>query len=343
MFSAALINNPTGDPGVYVEFKYRREAFLFDLGDISLLPPRKILKIRYVFISHTHMDHFIGFDHLLRICLGRNQHISLFGPPGFLEKVESKLRAYTWNLVENYTNDFELSVTEVHETHRASRRYRCRNAFRPEGEERREQTDSILAEGDFFFVRGVLLDHSIPCLAFRFEEKTRLNIKKNILREMELPTGAWLTGLKEQILNEDPDEAPVRVWWKNEEGKIEETALPLGMLKERAVKITPGQIVCYVTDVIWSDENVGKIVELARDAELLFIEAPFLHEEVETAAKKYHLTARQAGALAAMAGVKRLVPFHFSPKYKGAEEALQKEAMNSFQDKKNIDNGEYIL
>lgn len=332
MFSAALINDPTGDPGVYVEFKYRREAFLFDLGEISLLTPRKILKIRYIFVSHTHMDHFIGFDHLLRICLGRNQRISLFGPPGFLEKVESKLGAYTWNLVENYTNDFELAVTEIHQTHRVTRHYRCRNAFRPEGEEKCAISDSGLVEGDFFIVKAVLLDHSIPCLAFRFEEKTRLNIKKNVLREMGLPTGAWLTRLKEQIMNKDPEETPVHIWWKNEDGAMEEKFLPLGMLQEKAVKITAGQKVCYITDVLWSDENVRKIVELAKGTELLFIEAPFLHEDVETAAKKYHLTARQAGALAAMAGVKRLSLFHFSPKYKGMEETLEKEAMNSFRD-----------
>ncbi|MCG6534635.1 MAG: MBL fold metallo-hydrolase [Syntrophales bacterium LBB04] len=343
MFSAALINDPFGDPGVYVEFKYKREAFLFDLGDISLLSPRNILKIRYVFVSHTHMDHFIGFDHLLRICLGRNQFISLFGPPGFLEKVESKLRAYTWNLVENYTNDFELTVTEIHPNHRVTKHYRCRNAFRPEGEETQAKADSILIERDSFIVRGVLLDHSIPSLAFRFEEKTRLNIKKNILRAMALPTGAWLTALKKQIMDGAPGETPVRIWWKDENGVIAEKFLPLGILKDQVVKFTSGQKVCYITDVLYSNENITMILPLARDAELLFIEAPFLHEDVAIARRKYHLTARQAGAIAAMAGVKRLSLFHFSPKYKGQGESLGREAMNSFEDKKHLDNGGHIL
>ncbi len=343
MFSAALVNDPFGDPGVYVEFKYRREAFLFDLGDISRLPPRQILKVRYIFISHTHIDHFIGFDHLLRICLGRDQHIALFGPPGFLEKVESKLGSYTWNLVENYTNDFELAVTEVHPDQRITRRYRCRNAFRPEREERCARSDSLLVEGDFFLIRGVLLDHSIPCLAFRFEEKTRLNIKKNVLREMGLPTGAWLTALKEQIMNEDPEDRLVRIWWKSAAGALEEQFLPLGMLKEKAVKITAGQIVCYVTDVLGNEENVSKIVELAKGAEILFIETPFLQGDWETAARKYHLTARQAGIMAAQAGGKRLVIFHFSPKYKDLPEALPREALDSFQDKKYLDKEGHIL
>src|SRR3972149_3232969 len=152
MFSAALINDPFGDPGVFVQFKYRNEAFLFDLGDLSRLTPRQLLKIRYIFVSHTHMDHFIGFDHLLRIFLGRNQHISLYGPPSFLARVESKLQSYTWNLVENYTNDFEIVATEMHPTERITRRYRCRNAFQPEGEERCDKSDSILLDGNFFTV-----------------------------------------------------------------------------------------------------------------------------------------------------------------------------------------------
>ena len=333
MFTAFLINDPTGDPGVYLEFKYRREAFLFDLGDLQLLPPRKILKIRYIFVSHTHMDHFIGFDHLLRICLGRNQHISLFGPPGFLANMESKLGAYTWNLVKNYTNDFELTVTEIHKTHRVTRYYRCCNAFLPEGEETCAMSGSKLIEGDSFIVHAALLDHSIPCLAFSLEEKNSLNIKKNVLNEMGLPTGAWLTGLKEQTRNNQPEETPVRIWWKNEKGIVEEKFIPLGLLQKKALKITAGQKVCYITDTIWSDGNIEKMVELARGAELLFIEAPFLHEDAAAAARKYHLTARQAGTLASMAGVKRLYLFHFSPKYKGREEALQREAVNAFQNR----------
>lgn len=331
MFTAFLINDPSGDPGAYLEFKYRREAFLFDLGDIQRLPPRQIRKLKYVFVSHTHMDHFIGFDHLLRICLGRDQHIALFGPPGFLNNVESKLGAYTWNLVENYTNDFELAVSEIHETHRLTRYYRCRNAFRPEDEERCAISGSKLIEGDSFIIHAAPLDHVIPCLAFSIEEKTRLNIKKNVLSEMGLPTGAWLNRFKEQMINNESPETPVRIWWKTEEGTVEENFLPLGALQEKTVKITSGQKVCYITDAVWSDRNIDKMVELARGAELLFIEAPFLHEDAATAARKYHLTARQAGTLASMAGVKRFSIFHFSPKYKGREEALYWEAMNAFQ------------
>ena len=63
---------------------------------------------------------------------------------------------------------------------------------------------------------------------------------------------------------------------------------------------------------------------------MLFIETPFLDEDAETAAKKYHLTARQAGLLAREAQVKRVIPFHFSPKYKPTPLALTEETMAAF-------------
>jgi ribonuclease Z len=328
--NASLINDPFGDPGVYVDFKYQREAFLFDLGDIHILPPRKLLKIGYIFVSHTHMDHFIGFDHLLRISLGRDRCIHLYGPPNFLANVEDKLRSYTWNLVTNYTNNFKLLVTEIHPQYTISRQYHCRNAFRPMDEERADYNGTLVYE-DFFTIRSVFLDHGTPCLAFCFEEKTRINIKKNVLREMGLSTGAWLLELKAQVMKGEADDFPIRAWWRDAEGRMVWKIVSLGLLRQKALKITPGQKISYVTDALYSEENARRIIELSAGSELMFIEAPFLHEDVDNAALKRHLTARQAGMLARQAGAKRMVLFHFSPKYKKAGDVLNHEAMNAFQ------------
>ena len=112
---------------------------------------------------------------------------------------------------------------------------------------------------------------------------------------------------------------------------MEEEIVPLGILREKAVKITPGQKISYVTDALYSEENARRIIELGAGSEVMFIEAPFLHEDVDSAARKYHLTARQAGMLAKKAGAKRMVLFHFSPKYKGEGDVLNKEAMDAFQ------------
>ncbi len=332
MFSAELINDPFADPGVYVKFKYKSEAILFDLGDLHHLPSRKILRIHSIFVSHTHMDHFVGFDHILRICLGRNRHISLFGPPGFIKNVESKIAAYSWNLVENYENDFALHVTELHEEHRTTKSYHCRDAFRGEITEEDGPFEGIVSERKNFIVKTVFLDHKIPSLAFSLKETTHINILKNELREMGLPSGRWLTELKERILREEADKTPVIISGRNDEKRLIERTLPLGMLKERIVKVTPGQKISYIADALYSEDNAEKIVDLAEGSDIMFIEASFLDVDAQRAAEKYHLTAKQAGTLARRAGAKRIVVFHFSPKYKGQREILENEALAAFED-----------
>ena len=330
MFIASCINNPFEDPGVYVEFKYRREALLFDLGDIHALPPRKILKVHHIFISHTHMDHFVGFDHLLRICLGRDVHIALFGPPGFIRNVESKIGGYTWNLVENYTNDFVLHVAELHENRRIQRHYTCRNAFRPETGGSTDSFTGTAVDRDDFTVTCAFLDHKIPSLAYALEEKKRLNIKRNALDDLNLPVGPWLTEFKHILLQGAPDSTPFRVWWRGKSGTIKEQTYPLGVLRDSIVKITPGKKITYVADAMYSDANARKIIELAQGSEILFIEAPFLAQDAVMARRKYHLTAQQAGMLAREAGVSHLELFHFSPKYKGSGHLLVEEAIQAF-------------
>src|SRR5207247_454355 len=69
------------------------------------------LQVTPVFVSHTHIDHFIGFDHLLRMFLARDLRLDLFGPPGIIANVRGKLAGYTWNLVDGYP--FVLTVHEV--------------------------------------------------------------------------------------------------------------------------------------------------------------------------------------------------------------------------------------
>ena len=330
LFHPSLVNDPFGDPAVYVDCLFEKRAVLFDLGDIRALAPRKILRLSDVFVSHTHMDHFMGFDWLLRVRLGRDLKMRLYGPPGFLDQVGHRLAAYTWNLVENYDTDFSLEVMEVNPSGEArSAAFRCKAAFRRQDERTFMLPDGVLLDEESFLVRCVLLDHKIPCLAFALEEKEHINVWKNRLDEMDLPTGPWLQDVKRAVRAGLPDGTPIRVWGHEETG-TRERFLPLGELKEKILDIVPGQKIAYVTDVVYHEENARRIEMLAKDADALFIETPFLDRDVERAASRYHLTARQAGMLARRAGVKTVVPFHFSPRYDDHGEQLRQEMAQVF-------------
>lgn len=329
-FHPFLINDPFYDPGLYIDFLFERRAILFDLGDLSNLPARKLLRVSHIFVSHTHVDHFIGFDQLVRTCLGRDKKIHLYGPAGFVDQVGHRLAGYTWNLVENYPTDFTVVAMEVDEDGSgASAEFHCREGFRRSGSHSFMIADGLLLDEENFSIRCACLDHRTTSLAFCLEEKQHVNVMKNRLEDLGLETGPWLADLKRAVLQEKPDDTIIRVGWKKG-GRLEERELRLGELKNHVLQVVPGQKIAYVTDVVFSSANAGKIIALARSADYLFIESTFLDEESARATEKCHLTAAQAGSLARRAGVARVTPFHFSAKYNGAGERLEMELIQAF-------------
>jgi ribonuclease Z len=322
-FLPELVNDPFGDPALYVDLMFEGRALLFDLGDLRALAPRKILRVSDIFVSHCHMDHFMGFDWFLRICLGRDRGVRLYGPPGFLDQVAAKLSAYTWNLVHRYENDFALTVMEVHpdgSVRQAS--FRVQTGFRREAEAKRRIEEGVVLEEPGFRVRAAFLDHGTPCLGYALEEERHVNIWKNRLATMGLPVGPWLKDLKAAVLARATADTPIAT---------PAGARPLGALMD-CLHITPGVKIAYVTDVVYHARNAARIVELARDADWLFIECVFLDELARRAADKKHLTAAQAGRLARAAGARHVVPFHFSPIYREREAELRAELERAFQE-----------
>jgi ribonuclease Z len=329
-FHPCLVNGPRGDPVVYIEFKFERRAILFDLGELRPLTPRKLLKVSHVFVSHAHMDHFMGFDTLLRVSLGREKTLFFYGPPGFIGQVEAKLLGYSWNLVENYPHGLEIRAVEVHPDHLREACFPVREAFRRRlREETRRPFNGPLLEEESFAVKAAFLDHKIPCLAFSLEEVRHLNIRRTGLEELQLPKGLWLKSLKEAVWRGEGDDFPIRVWARDQAGFRERT-FSLGFLREHLVKVTPGQKITFAVDTILNEDTEKTLRDLACEADLFYVEAAFLDADRERAREKNHLTAGQAGRLARLAGVKRLVPVHFSPKYAGDPSVLEREALEAF-------------
>jgi ribonuclease Z len=207
LVQASLINEPFSDPGLFIDFRFGRRALLFDLGDLTPLSPRQLLRVTHAFVSHTHMDHFVGFDRLLRVCLHRTTPLNLIGPAGFADRVEHKLRAYTLNLLDAQSVDFIIVAAEFSGAgfDRVCE-FRAREAFR-----RRDMPEICLSPGllldeDEFRIDGAVLDHGIPCLAFVFEEKLRVNVWSEGLRRLGLQTGSWLREAKRGVRQGAPDE-----------------------------------------------------------------------------------------------------------------------------------------
>jgi ribonuclease Z len=209
-FLPTLVNRPFDDPGLYLDFLFERRAVLFDLGDLAPLGARKLLRVSDVCVSHTHIDHFIGFDRLLRIMLGREKTVRLFGPPGILRQVESRLASYSWNLIGSYPTVFTLTVSELSADGTGIRAtFSSRRAFARESEQAIALGDNVLLDEENLRIRCAFLEHSIPCLAYAFEEKQHVNFKKNRLAALGAPVGPWLSEVKRAVLSGEPDDTEI--------------------------------------------------------------------------------------------------------------------------------------
>lgn len=321
LFHPSLVNGRFGDPALYVEMLFESRAVLFDLGDIAALAPRKVLRISHVFITHTHIDHFIGFDRLLRLNVGRAQNIALYGPQGIADGVHHKLRAYNWNLVGRFKADLVFDVTEIAPQMRWRRtRFRLKSAFAREETEAGRAAHGIIADAQGFHVRAAILDHHTPCLGYALEESAHVNVWKPRLASLDLPVGPWLRDLKHAIMAGKGDDHPIAVPGGE---------MPLGALRA-LVTVTAGQKIGYVADAAGTPANRQAIAALVSNADLLFIEAAFADADDALAAERAHLTTRAAGEIARTAQARRVEPFHFSPRYSGEQERLLDEVARAF-------------
>jgi ribonuclease Z len=329
-FDPHLVNEPFADPGLYVDLRFERRALLFDLGDVSALPPRKLLRISDVFVTHRHMDHFAGFDHLLRFLLGRDKVVRLFGLPGLIDAIDAKLRAYTWNLVAGYDGNLVLHAMELQAGDRlAVAKFPGRQGFLRVDDNSRRIEGGLLLDEPGLQVRATSLDHGIPVLGFALQERAHINIWRNRLDHLGLAVGPWLRAFKEAVVRGDPENTPVSVAWTQQASGPGH--LPLGQLKREIMRVTAGRKIAYVVDVAFTQENVVKVVDLAKGADILFIEGGFLDVDAADAAVRRHLTAGQAGPIARLAGVKRLETLHYSPRYQANGTALAQEAAAAFR------------
>jgi ribonuclease Z len=327
LFHPSLVNGRYGDPTVYVETLFEKRSLLFDVGEIASLAPRRIRRIDQIFVSHAHIDHFIGFDHLLRLLVGHEKSVQLFGPSGFAKRVFHKLQAYRWNLVESYPCDLVFVVSELATTNSISTtQFRLRKAFEAEPSVSRKTVAGVLCDEPTHRVSAAILEHGTPCLAFALQEAAHVNVWKNRLLERGLPVGQWLRSLKKAVVERRADDHLIRI----DEAATSDRLVPLASLRD-LLTVTAGQKIAYVTDVADTLANRAAIVALIENADVLFIDAAFAGADAALARERAHLTTTAAGEIAREANVRRVEPFHFSPRYMGEQERMLAEVMASFR------------
>lgn len=321
-FHARLVNGRYGDPALFVTHAHGRGALLFDLGDLHPLGACDLSRITYAFVSHLHMDHWIGFDAWVRVLVGRAKRVGLAGPPGLADAVGHKLHAYTWDLVDRYEDDLVLDVTELTAPERVRHaRFRLLTGFAREDGGEADAPGGLVADAPAFSVRAVALEHHGPSLAFALQERTHVNVRRDRVEERGLAVGAWLKPLKEAVRDGLPDDHLVAL--------PDGTRTPLGVLRD-LVGVEPGRKLAYATDLRDTPANRAALAKLARGADTLWIESAFAAADADRARDRAHLTTAAAGKIARAAGARRVEPFHFSPRYEGEEERMLAEVEAAF-------------
>jgi ribonuclease Z len=126
------------------------QHYLVDCGEGTQMQLAKFgvkqNRIKAIFISHLHGDHFLGLPGLLSSMhlMGRKTALSLFGPPGMKEILELQFKYSETDL------RFDLHYFTTQQ----------------EGEQ-------LIFEDEFVQVYSFPLDHRIPCTGFKFVEQPK--------------------------------------------------------------------------------------------------------------------------------------------------------------------------
>lgn len=275
--------------------------YLCECGDAGDLTVKEIQNSNAIFISHTHIDHFVNFDDVIRHQIGIQRKIVICGPKGIAQQVQSKIKSYTWNLIEKGSIIYEirevLSENEIH-------------VFEIEPpiwqlEEKGVIKNNIIFEEKNFVVTATLLDHKIPTLAYKFKENdtTKIDIQSSGFKG-----GKWVKELKEAF-EENYGYKVIHI-----EGK-DYKAIELFHL----LKIQKGDSIGIIMDHAATKENHSKIKNHFFQCRKVFIESFYKEEDREQAELNYHSYSSMSGKIMYQTQVKEPIPVHFSRKYKEDE------------------------
>ena len=250
--------------------------FLIDCGEGTQVQLRKyqlsFQRIHHIFISHLHGDHYFGLIGLLNSMhlLGRNKELHIYAHKELQDIIELQLKASNTEL--NYPLFFH---------------------FLP------EDNEVVILEDDNIKVSNLILDHSIKCSGFLFEENiSPRKIIKSRIEKYNVPFD------KINSLKNGAD-------WISPQGDV----IPNTLLT--TTNSSPHRY-AFCSDTSYSEALVDKV----RGVDLLYHEATFMSDLELRAKETGHSTTLQAAKLAKKAEVKKLLIGHYSQRYKNLEDLL---------------------
>ncbi len=303
-YTIRRLNSPFDDSGIFVRNVYMKKALLFDCGRLGNIDNSEINDISHVFISHTHIDHFSGFDRFLRTALLSGNKLTFFGPSGFINNVKGKLASYTWNLIYDY--DITFIVIELSENGMKGAEFAAKNGFK---EESFTVNNNHLILNDDFSLEYEFFDHGTISAGYRVKEPKRISINKDKMEEYGFVKGPWVKLLKEALLyNKSNDIINVNTVYGIKQYYINELA-------EKLAEYPVCQDITYITDIAPSFSNYKKAVKLAKDSYILLIESVFMNNDVIHAIEKNHLSIGVSKAVYKNSNSTYVSFGHFAPKY----------------------------
>jgi len=153
-------------------------------------------------------------------------------------------------------------------------------------------------ENQDLIVKTIILNHRIPTTGFIFQQKQRQ--RKIIKDKAESIPMAYYSALKKGIDVELPD---------GEILKSEDYTTPAD----------PPRSYAYCSDTMY-DERYFPVIN---GCDTLYHEATFMHELLDRANETHHTTALQAGEVAKINNIKKLIIGHFSSRYKTLQMLLE--------------------
>jgi ribonuclease Z len=314
-----LVNGSTGDPLLYIDSPGRDNALLFDAGENGTLSAEQLGDLQAVFVTHHHVDHFIGLDRIVRANLDRDKTLQVYGPAGTIRKVYDRIKSYEYPFFP-----FQKVVLQVHDIapgRRWSGLLECSRHFPEPTMTEKEWAGPIVFENDDLVVEAVSVDHTVPCLAYALVQKAGFHPDPSKLAAGSLRAGSWVDEALRLLRGGAAPETIVR---------IQGGQFPLGRLAEQYFAASSGARVAYVTDTAWSEAARPGLVRLAQNAWRLYCDSFYAQAQAKQAEQYRHMTAAAAGELASLARVEQLVLIHFASRYTGRYDELLEEARRVF-------------